>query len=797
MSVIPVRPDLTEVTTLLLQPSQSFSSSSSGLTGSIMLATKPTTALLSITDVGSTSAFTENVFITSDNDDLFEASEAYKSNLTTVISDSLQRYLEKVEGSDVEGRQYVTTYPVRFNFPNEVDEFVDGATGNENRSSNEWRANQRKILQNFLIPSQINENPLSFYAYTNFNCLNFISSSNLGTEYALIYPNFSSSTGLRPYSPSGPFTLDFFIKPKAPIGETGIFRAGTIFHITSSICVSLISGSQVGPDNKPDSFRILLQLSQSADTLPTQINPGALPLSSPNDLIFSTDDILKRDTWHRVTIRWGTNTRSYGSGSIQVDETSKSFNVNSASISDSRSSDALIVGNYYNSGDRVGKFFNSTSATSNGTTSDPDGSLTDPAAYGFNNPLNAEIHHLSLFKEYLDDESISSINQLYSTSSDLGGPSFFLPVFFTSSVSSYQTYITPGEKTSIATDSPISYHLSLGYNSNFLNFQNFIIDFAQKAQPRAFGAEVGSVIPTTGRDYRTESADDYLMSQTVNRRRNFSILPCDNGQFEPDFSILTPSSASRFYSVDGSTNYSLLSLENLAPETNSYFTGREFGSLLYDGTPNVVSLSPYTVYMPLFQNINSRIGSGTRRTRTIDFSSNRAIIFTIPAAYYLNRIVPGSFTITDTSLSGSGGISIRLKDDGRGNLYRSDTQSSFAMWNRVGAIFYSHGIVSVLTPHLPFFGKTGFSMDFRGESRKTVASFTIPASPSSLNSSINQTYKSFPPTQNRNEQADDFTYITGINLHDENLNVIMRARLAQSIQKREGDEIVFRLRYDL
>jgi len=762
-----------------------------------MLATKPTTALLSIVDVGSTSAFTENVFITNDNDDLFEASEAYKSNLTTVISDPLQRYLDKVEGSEVEGRQYVTTYPVRFDFPNEVDEFVDGATGNENRFPNEWRATQRKILQNCLIPGQINENPLSFYAYTNFNCLNFVSSSNLGTECAIVYPNFSNSLGVRPYSPAGPFTLDFFIKPKAPAEETGIFRAGTIFHITSSICVSLISGSQVGPDNKPDSFRILLQLSQSADRLPTQINPGLLPLSSPDDLIFSTDDILKRDTWHRVTIRWGTNTRSYGSGSIRIDKISKSFNVNSSSISDMRSSDALVIGNYYNSGDRVGKFFNSTIAASNGTITDPDGSSSDPAGFGFNNPLNAEVHHLSLFKDYLDDDAISGINYLYSASSTLGGPSFFLPVFFTSSVSSYQTYVTPGQKASLSTDSPISYHLSLGYNANFLNFQNFIIDFSQKSQPRAFGAEVGSAIPTATRDYRTESADDYLMSLTTNRRRNFSILPCDNGQIDPDFSILTPNSASRFYSINGSTNYSFLSLENLAPETNSYFTGREFDGLSYDGSANVVSLSPYTVYMPLFQNINSRIGGGTRRTRIVDFSSNRAIIFTIPAAYYLNRIVPGSFIITDSNLSGSGGISVSLRDDERGNLYRSNTQSSVAKWNRVGAIFYSHGIVSILTPHIPFFGKNGFSMEFRGEVRKTVASFTIPASPSALNSSINQTYKPFPPTQNRNEQSDDFTYITGINLHDDNLNVIMRARLAQSVQKREGDEIVFRLRYDL
>ena len=87
-------------------------------------------------------------------------------------------------------------------------------------------------------------------------------------------------------------------------------------------------------------------------------------------------------------------------------------------------------------------------------------------------------------------------------------------------------------------------------------------------------------------------------------------------------------------------------------------------------------------------------------------------------------------------------------------------------------------------------------MSFRGEMRKTVANFTIPAPPDFANYSYNPTHKEFPPTQLVAEQADSFNYITGINLHDENFNVVMRARLAQSIQKREGDELVFRIRYD-
>jgi hypothetical protein len=104
--------------------------------------------------------------------------------------------------------------------------------------------------------------------------------------------------------------------------------------------------------------------------------------------------------------------------------------------------------------------------------------------------------------------------------------------------------------------------------------------------------------------------------------------------------------------------------------------------------------------------------------------------------------------------------------------------------------------VAILTPHLPYFGKNSFEMNFKGEVKRSVANFTVPASPGIANSSFNETYKAFPPTNLRSEQAEDFTYITGINLHDKNLNVVMRAKLAQPVQKREGDELVFRLRYD-
>ena len=783
MSVIAVSPDLVEVTTLVLQPSQSFITSSFGMTGSIQLSTKPSPAILSLSNTKTGSCFSDSSGITDDNDLLFSASQAFSAGITD-INVLMSSYIAEVEGSTIDARQRLKTYPYRFSSPSLVLSYSYDPTTEAvsvPTDFNEWTNLQRRVIKNSLIESQKIENASSVYGYSHYNCLNFVSSSNFGTSSAIVYPNFSNAEGIRDYTPRKEFTLDFFVKPKAPIDETGLYNAGTIFHISSSICVSLISGSSLGPDAKPDKFRILLQLSQSAETRPSNVNISSLPAAFPNDLIFATDEILRRDEWHRVTIRWGSQNRSNGTGSIKVDQVDTFFGANYPQLMTELAADALVIGNFYDSGDRVAKFFNVVEAVRNGTQADPVGSVTDPVGFKFSHPLNAEIHHLSWFKRFVLENELTNINSIYTSKDSLIKPSFFIAPFFTSSVTELSTYVTPSIKNATVTDSPMSYQLALGYNASYLNLQNFLIDAAQKKQPRAVGMSEGTAIASSF-DSRTDSIDDLLMLQTANRKRNFSILPCDDGLFEPSFDIPSEDS-SRFQYFGNVRNPAFMSLDSLAP-AGTYIPGHQFTDFSYDGFDYP--------FLPLFQDMNYLVANNTMA----NISSNLVTVFTIPAAYYLNRIVPGTFVIADHSVSGSGGLSFELRDDSRGNLYRADAKSAHAKWNRVGAIFYSHGIVAILTPHLPFFGKNGFEMSFRGEVRKTIASFSVPAKAGDVNSSYNTTYKSFPPTNLRSEQADNFTYITGINLHDENLNIIMRAKLAQAVQKREGDEILFRLRYD-
>ena len=785
MSVVAISPDLVEINTLLLQPSQSYTTSSAGEFGCIKLFSKPTDAVKVIPNRGQGLTFTEEAKITSDDDFLYDASQQYRAGSTNIFQ-QISAYITSVNSTQTDQRNSIEVCPKRYDSPSQfLTPEVDLQTGRIALQVDpfDWQNLQRRVIRECLIPQALVENSLSFYGYVNYNSINFVSCSNFPTASAIIFPNFPDAYGIRDYTPERDFTLDFFIKPLAQFDNAKEYRAGTILHISSSICVSLVSGSSLGPDAKPDKFRIMLQLSQSADTKPSSIALSSLPLSFPNNLVFITPEVLDRDAWSRVTVRWGGAQRSRGEGSIQVNQSLTQFSANFPSISTGLASDAMMIGNYYDSGDRIAKFFNTVSAAKYGTLIDPvPGSSVDPTGFTLSHPLHAEIHHISMFKRFLDSSQIGNINDYYQLGPADGGPAFFMAPYFTSSIpANIILPITPTDTDEGKTDSPISYKMALGYNALYVNNQNFFIDFARNKQSRALGMSEYSEI-TDNFDLRNGTVDDLIMKQESVRKRNFSIMPCDDGNFSPDFSFVD-NDITRFHIVDNLTSSMLISLERLAPD-NTYIPIAEFGSFNYDGSDGQ--------YLPFLQDMNF----GTARSSLADLSSNRVIIFSIPSIFYLNRIVPSTFVLTDSNLSGSGGLSVTLRDDGRGNLYRSNCTTSQATWNRCGTILYSHGLVAILTPHLPFFGKNGYEMSFRGETRKIVANYLIPAPPETVNASFNPTYKEFPPTDLLSEQAENFTYITGINLHDENLNVIMRGKVSQTVQKREGDELVFRLRYD-
>jgi hypothetical protein len=183
--------------------------------------------------------------------------------------------------------------------------------------------------------------------------------------------------------------------------------------------------------------------------------------------------------------------------------------------------------------------------------------------------------------------------------------------------------------------------------------------------------------------------------------------------------------------------------------------------------------------------------------RQHDPSSNEVVFFDISNMFYGDRIKPDTFILEDLDVSGSDGrMTFKLRDNGRGNLYRADALSDHAKWSSVGNILYEEGIAVIKTPHMPHFGKDSFRVTFEGDRSVYVLEVVIPAGHSQFNSSSNPSYQDLAPSDYPSELADKFTYLTGITLHDNNLNVIGRANLAQPVIKRDEDRLVFRLRMD-
>ena len=71
----------------------------------------------------------------------------------------------------------------------------------------------------------------------------------------------------------------------------------------------------------------------------------------------------------------------------------------------------------------------------------------------------------------------------------------------------------------------------------------------------------------------------------------------------------------------------------------------------------------------------------------------------------------------------------------------------------------------------------------------------IPCEPGKVNVSRNKTFVNLAPTAEKDDVG-SFVYINGINIHDENLNIVAKARLAKPIVKRDQDRFMFRLRID-
>lgn len=712
-----------------------------------------------------------------------------------------------------------------------------------------------------LYKNHIKDNLMKFYnaqyrhsdwVYTNYHTLNFFTafSSSSGTQAlptssVLLYPNspdpeisIPSGYASGSYCLSGAFSFDFYVNPryKYDAADGGFFKAGTILHLSSCYALSVVTGSARDPNGYPEAYRLQLQLSHSAGHAPSTVVPG----SHPYDLVFlSEDNSLKYNNWHHVIVRWGTNLINDGTGSFIIDGVSKgNFVIPSGTILPqkfvtSNNPDVLCVGNFYegeNSGiDSMALFFDPTNSVRDGvdqlTNNDPPAGYDGPVSYKFSHPLKAELHDLSIKRYFVSDKEISK--------TDLVGPgekafdkskfAFYVPPMFVEDTP-VRRFIankggvlqTPFFEIDGTTDDPFNVAMSLGVNGHYINLENFTKDFTTGRFPRLLELSASAIDYTT----TAQEANVFLYNQPSVAKRNLTILPCDDGNFEPDYSILGREDyQNKFADSSGNPNYSYINLDNLVTPASLTTGGigpdspEDYVQELYGASPEFPGRPPGSAYKNYIAAVTASISDVTQDRpfdrgvqrgapltiyqRTLDPSSNQITFFNISNLYYGNMILPGSFMIKDVSMSGSqGAIKMTLRDDGMGNLYRADALTTHANHNSVGNIFYSEGSVVIKSPHLYFFGKEQYEISFKGVYNIHSTKYEILAGPGLLNSSSNATYTSDLRASNDPLDTQPFVYISGMHFHDENMNVVAKAKFAQPIIKREEDKVLFRVAFD-
>lgn len=779
-----------EFFTLETNPARTFSSSSSGLTGTVRLFPRASSLEKEVQPL---SLFSASFYQDTNLDDIRRVVVGLTSS---DISSGVEGYLSAVNAQQQSVRKQQTLEIIRF-------------TPSFRFSSNTLRKN---VVKDVLMPFYRTLYPRAHYNYSNYHCLNFFTGSGMPEDAVLLYPNSTgsivgASTGSL-YQISGAFTFDFWIKPTYTTDGPGFdYKPGVLMHLTGAYALSLHSGSSVDLQGKPDYFRIALALSDSANIPPSDLLLTGTSPQPQSHIVYSKDNSLPRNRWSHVSIRWGGTNYNFGTGSIVINnQTDTQFILTSSlvvGVQDPGPSQptVLCVGNYYegfNAGtSAIERFFAADPAKREGlvelvsTTG-----INNPVSYSFTHPLNSEVHELKLYNRYLTLPEIERLDTAGPTSSSLNGLQFYLPPFFTE-VSPFRQFVgtfggvlvTPFFERDGSTNDPFAARMAFGAGGHYINLENFVRDFSTGNYPRLWSLSGSAFEPGSAVE---KSANSFLYATGSVRKRLYTILPCDNGGFLPNFDLMNQFTGSTKLVDDlGNKEPGVISLREIVDAAD--FPSRAIqtsGSILDDilgARPEAVDALPGDSLAILH--------------RTRDGSSNQVVFFDISNIFYGNKINPGTLEIKDAGLSGSSDkVEITIKDDGRGNLYRADASGSHPTWASLGNVFYDEGVIVIKHPQLFFFGENQFEISFKGE--QNIHVLTI----NSFAKALTQTSSSSPAfiplsaadigEDLANNQDERIVFITGINIHDENLNVIARTNLAQPIVKRSGDKFLFKVKLD-
>lgn len=366
---------------------------------------------------------------------------------------------------------------------------------------------------------------------------------------------------------------------------------------------------------------------------------------------------------------------------------------------------------------------------------------------------------------------------------------------------------------------PINPFLMSTVAGHDISLENYCRDFATGRYPRLLHLSSSALSVADITANKNITANDLLYAEETVLpnsmiKRNMSIVPCDNGMFRPNFELLRSGSGdyvktgsmNKFVDDLGNLNLSMITLKNILSSTQNDPTRcKKFGTLDEMRGQPLIDLDDKNNFIKYLD--GPRIGDKTQATvgKTLslyqltnnpDFTNT--VVFDVSNIYYGKSISENTLTIRNKRYSYLTGkhFDFTVKDDGNGNLYRASSKTPHAKWNSVGTVFYNDGVIALLSPHTTFFGKNNFNMTFKGQHNVHVLKVNAIAQSGMLNSSSNPAYTNASASLDTNDQDKPFVYITGINFHDENLNVVAKTQLAQPIIKRTVDSYLFKAKLD-
>lgn len=813
MSLTPINDDNFEISVLETHPSRSYSSRPRrNALGAKIYFTGSNGRLEEILDntgsvkvFGNTSPYEKEAFslasstFTGFSDDSLETLRQYIAiNTSSNKEGQMVAYLDLVNASTQSLQKQAKQEIIRF-------------TPTVGFTSNTLR---KTLLTNHLMPYYRTSMPSMNFNVTNYNSLHFFQGGLYDTEFpipsssVLLYPNprgslitsgvYDSDYG---FKAGEAFSFDFWIKPTH---TTTNYKAGCIFHLTGAYALSLHSGSFKDQFNRPTKFKLMLQLGSG-----TYVPPSQATEDSTGGIYVSDDNVLTLNKWHHITVNYRGSAFDFGSGSFFVDTVEKGtysfaspgFGLWNETVSPVQAPAVLCVGNFFNGPGIVEEFFNNTAITRDGLLQLSSGS-TDPVAndFDFSHPLSAEVHDLKIYSKALDRAEIADLQTQAPTSLDY--LKFYVPPFFTEE-SPYRRFVgeyggilkTPFQETDGTSTKPFAAELAFGTNGHYINLENYVRDFATGRYPRLWHLTASSYEPGNN---VVQEANAFLYSSGSNaggvKRRLYTIMPCDHGDWDPNFSFLENLSGSQIdgiYSNDfNNTSQGMISLRNIVTGAFIPYTTQTSGSIVDD----IFGAGPEPAKL-----VETSTDDLVIYNRLRDGDSNQVVVFDVSNLFYGNQILPKSIVLSDPVISGSDGkFGMILRDDGLGNLYRADATGVHATWASIGNVFYDEGLILIKSPQLYFFGSEGFDITFKGMHNIHVMTINCYARSMELVSSSNPSYdptvKADEDLANENDQR--YVYITGINIHDENLNVIGKTALAQPVLKKTSEKMVFKWSID-